>query len=154
MRFFLAGIIILLLSTCLSEPDCLVTATNNLRISLKNGGTGTAQKALFSSIKVSGTSATFFSTDSVTTLILPVDPLATRTTFKFQYGTVLNSKPVVRTDSITVTYATQIVIISPTCGAAIYHTNLTVSATSFVIEPKVVNSQLSTRATSNIEIKL
>lgn len=154
MRFFLAGIIILLLSACLSEPDCLVIATNNLRISLKNAGTGAAQKVLFSFIKVSGTDTTFFSKDSVTALILPVDPLAPRTTFKFKYGTVLNSKPVLRTDSVTVAYATQIVIISPSCGAAVYHTNLTVFATSFTIEPKVVNSQLSTRATSNLEIKL
>lgn len=154
MRFFHSVIIILMLSTCLSEPDCLVTASNKLRISLKNAETGASQKVLFSAVKISGTDVVLFTPDSVTSLIIPVDPLGTETTFIFEYGTVLNSVHVTKTDFVTVSYASQTVILSPTCGAAVYHTNLAVSNTSFTIKPKVLINQLSTSAAANIEIKL
>jgi len=75
VRFFFIGILVLLLSACLSEPDCTVTATNIVRITLKKAITRDSVIFVkFKSITVSGTESTFqnLAGDSVSTLQLPV----------------------------------------------------------------------------------
>jgi hypothetical protein len=153
VRFLLAAIIILLLSTCLSQPDCLVTATNNVKISLKRTDSDSVNTVKFIVISVSGTDTLLYVDKSVSSLTLPVNPATLNTTFKFEY----KSRPdttILKKDSLTLTYASQYFVISPDCGGYVYFSNLAVLSTSFANVPKIVNPQLSTSATTNIEIKL
>lgn len=153
MRFLLAAIIILLLSTCLNQPDCLVTATNNVKISLKRTDSDSVNTVKFIAISVSGTDTLLYMDKKVSSLTLPVNPATLSTTFKFEY----KSKPdttFVKKDSLTLSYAAQYFVISPECGGYVYFSNLSVFSTSFANAPKIVNPQLSTSATANIEIKL
>lgn len=151
MKVLLAGSIILLLSTCANQPDCLITATNQVKISLKKTTSSEANSVLFTSITISGKDSTLYSNKTVSSLVLYVNPKEVQTTFKFNYKDALNKA---RTDSLVVAYVPLNVIISPECGGYVYFNNLSVAATSFTSEPKIVNHQLSTSATVNIEIKL
>jgi hypothetical protein len=153
VRFLLSAIIILLLSTCLSQPDCLVTATNLVKISLKRLDSDSVNTVKFILVRVSGTDSVFYQNKTESTITLPVNPGTLITTFAFEY----KSKPdtsIVKKDSVALTYAGQYFVVSPDCGGYVYFSNLTVASTSFVNVPKVVNPQLSTSATSNLEIKL
>ena len=154
MRFFPASVLILLLSACLSEPDCLVTATTGVKISFRDPVTGIAKNVKFHSIRVSSLSGQYIPPDSLRSIALPVDPYETETTFIFDYGAIESGVSVIKTDAMTLTYTSQTVIISPDCGGAIYHTNLAVKEYTFVTAPKVVNTQLSTLATLNVEVRL
>lgn len=154
MKLLLASILILMLSACFSDPDCFSTGTNNLQITFKGAGKGVAPKMSFSQITVSGTETVFERKDSLSTLDIPVNPIASETTFIFTYGGVVDSVKVSGVDTLVVAYSTKTLIVSPSCGADIYISNLTVPATSFQKGVKVVNSQLSTLATTNLEIKL
>jgi hypothetical protein len=150
VRFFLSSVLILLLSACLSEPDCLVTATTGVKISLRDQVTGIAKNVKFYSIIYDAKGNVL--TDSVKSIVLPVNPFATETTFILEYASSGMATP--KTDTMTLTYTSQTVIVSPDCGGVIYHTNLAVKNYSFAIAPKVVNTQLSTLATLNLEITL
>jgi hypothetical protein len=153
VRLLLSVIIILLVSACLSQPDCLVTATNDVKISLKRTDSDSVNTVKFLIVRVSGTDTLFYKNHIESVLTLPVNPGILKTTFVFEY----KSKPdtsIVKKDSVTLTYATQYFVVSPECGGYAYFSNLAVSSTSFVNVPKVVNPQLSTSATSNLEIKL
>ena len=165
MRFLVAGIIILLLSACLNKPDCIVAATNRVKIALLKVEKDTIHYVRFSLIKVSGTDSLFQNVkDSVSSLVLPLNPRAIQTTFKFQYKTKINSSTVVKTDSVTLGYVPQNVIISPECGGYIFYTNLLVISSSFdqtgskkgeIVNPRIISNQLSTSASNiNLQIKL
>ncbi len=148
---------ILLLSACLSEPNCTPTATNNVKISLKKLLNDSSNLVTFVSITISGADSVIQNLSTpVSSLNLPVNPESSETTFKFQYKKKVNAVTVILTDSVTLSYAKQNIIISPACGSFVYYTNLAVLSTSFQIVPKVVYNQLSTSATvpTNLQIKL
>lgn len=157
MRFLLVGILFLLLSACLSEPDCIITATNNVKISLHKITSDSSNYVKFVTISISGADSVINTLkDSVAFLNLPVNPHQGETTFRFQYKKKINAITVIKTDSVTLSYVTKNIIISPSCGGYVYYTNLAVVSTSFEIIPKVVFNQLSTSATvqTNLAIKL
>lgn len=145
MRFWVAGVLVVLLSACLDKPDCLVSATNIVQIALKKIAVDSANAVTFSSIKVSGTDSLFYKNKKASSLSLPLNPQATLTTFTFYYGTKI--------DSVTLTYTIENLVISPECGAFSYYQDLAVSSTSFT-SVKVKNNKLTTSATTNLEIKL
>ena len=153
MRFLLPAVIILLLSQCLGQPDCLVTATNSVKISLLKTNSDSVNTVTFVVIRVSGTDTLFYKNKKVSTLTLPVNPRTLQTIFSFQYRDNVDAT-IIKTDSVTLTYAQQNFVVSPECGGFVYYSNLAVFSTSFVNEPKVVNPQLSTSATTNLQIKL
>ena len=154
MRFLLAAINILLLSACLSQPDCLVTATNIVKISLKKANSDSVNTVNFAVIKVSGTDTLFYENTSTSTLNLPVQPGVQETTFFFEYYTPVGGALVLKKDSVTLRYLPLYFVISPDCGGYVYYNNLTVSSWSFANEPTVLNPQLLTSATTNLQIKL
>ena len=153
MRFLLPAFIILLFSSCLSEPDCLVTASNLVRIDLKKTDTNAVNTVKFIVIRVQGTDTLFYQDQKASSLILPVNPAGEQTTFHFEYKSSIDTT-VLENDSVTLAYVRQYKVISPDCGGYVYYMNLSVSSYSFSNEPKVVNAQLSTSATPNLEIKL
>ncbi len=153
MRFLLPALIILLFSACLSQPDCLVTASNFVRIDLKRTDTNAVNTVKFIVIRVQGTDTLFYQGQSVSSLVLPVNPVMDLTTFYFKYKSNPDTT-VVKNDSLTLSYVRQYKVISTDCGGYIYYSGLKVSYYSFANEPKVVNPQLLTSAAANLEIKL
>lgn len=155
MRFLLPGTLVLLLSACLDKPDCLVSSTNNVKMNLQKLKKDTLNNIILSSISVSGTQYLFYKGDTVfhkgdtiASLTLPVNPLSAETTFNFYFGANIDS-----VNTLTVTYTQENLIIGPECGAYVYYQNLEVSSTTFT-NVNVKNSQLTTSATTNLEIKL
>lgn len=145
MRLLFIAFLVLLFSACLDDPDCVVTSTNIVRISLKKIDSDSAQTIKFSRITVSGTDSIFHQGDSVSFVSLPINPGTTETKFKFFYG--------LKIDTLVVTYGRTVKLVSPPCGAFAFYQNLNVLSTSF-LNVKVTNHQLSTSATNNLEIKL
>ena len=146
MRFLILGVMVLLLSACLDEPDCIVTASNLVKISLQKAefDSVVVDTVAFSEISVSGTDALFYTDAKVTSLSLPLNTEADTTTIIFYYGA--------NTDSLTLGYVRRPVIVSPDCGAFIYYENVILLSTSITIV-KVTNPQLSTSVPNNLEIK-
>lgn len=145
MRLLFAGILGVLFLSCLHEPDCISTATNLMRISLRMADVDSARTILFSSVTASGTDTVFYENDSISSLSLPVNPGTAQTIFKFYYD--------LEVDSMVVAYTRKTVVISPGCGAFNYFQELSIISTSFPTVT-VLNPQLSTSGSANIEIKL
>ena len=162
MRFLLIGIIILLLSGCLSEPDCVATTNNLVQFRFRDAATNKLKKKFFSSILVSsnGTvlqknlTVTNGVADSLATVSLPVNSFVKETTYIFSYAVATDTGSTTKTDSVKITYDVQNIIVSVDCGPYIYVSNLFVASSSFVNEAKLLNKQLSTVETVNIELKL
>ena len=145
MRFFIFGLILLVLSACLSEPNCLVTTSNEVKIAFKQANTNTPKKVIFEAITSSGTDVVY-KTDSITQITLYVDPRATQTTFKFY-------DQAAHLDSLTLSYKIQNIVISPACGAFPFYSNLKVVAYTFSDTVLVTNSLLS-NVTSNLNVEV
>ena len=145
MRFLLLGILVILFSACLDEPDCIVTSSSQVKISLRKILVDSAREVEFTNILVSGTDTVFYENDSVTTVVLPVNPNANETMFRFFYES--------KVDTLILSYTRQTRVISPGCGAFNYFQELDIVFSSF---PKatVVNSQLSTSTAANVTIEL
>lgn len=145
MRFLLPGILVILFSACLDEPDCIVTASSQVNISLRKILVDSARAVEFTSILVSGTDSVFYENDSVTSVMLPVNPNATETMFRFYYESKI--------DTLILSYTRQTRVISPGCGAFNYFQDLDIVFSSFPLAT-VVNSQLSTSTAANVTIEL
>jgi len=146
VRFFLVGLITVILSSCLSEPDCLVTASNEVKIVFKKKDTDTLKYVKYPVIMLSGTDAVF-AADSVTGIKLYVNPATQETTFKFQTetGTV---------DTLTLQYDVKNILISPACGAYRYYSGVRVVSYSHFDTVRVTNPTLSNNIqVQNVEIK-
>ena len=145
MRFLLASILLLFFSACFNEPDCVITSTSLVKITMKTLKKSVDTVLTFNYVTISGTNTILYQNTATSKLSLPLNPKADQTTFILRYGT--------KVDSIRVRYTPLNVILSPTCGAYVYYKDLATDTTSFS-NHQVVNSQLSTSATVNIEIKL
>ena len=146
-RFCLLGLILFILSSCLNDPDCVVTATLNVSIHFERITSDTGRFVLFDSVKVSGTNVLYYENqeDSVSAVALPVNPSEFMTTFRFYYASTM--------DSIRLSYTRKAQVISPACGAFAHYQDLAVLSTSFS-SVTVVNPQLSTSAGTNLIVKL
>jgi Family of unknown function (DUF6452) len=145
LRFCLLALFVVLFLSCLSEPECVVTASGNVKISLTKPTSDTAFFVKFDRIVVSGTDSLFHVGDSVSTVILPVQPGNYQTTFHFFYDS--------KQDSMTISYTRSARVISPACGAFLYFQDLTVVMHSFSFVD-VLNAQLSTGNAPNLTVKL
>ncbi|MBL7847697.1 MAG: hypothetical protein JNL40_09540 [Cyclobacteriaceae bacterium] len=145
VRFFPLGFLILLFSSCLNEPDCIVTSSNKVNIAFLKLTSDSTRAVELDSILVMGTDSVFNMGDSVTSVSLPVNPGVIQTTFKFYYES--------RMDTLTLSYVRVTRVISPACGAFNQIQNLAVVSSSF-FSTKVLVPQLSTSSTTNVTIKL
>lgn len=150
MRFLFLGLLALSFSSCLTPPDCLVTATNRLtihfykkvvtnsRVTYKD----TAMNFLY--IKVSGTDSIYYENVSTAIVKLPVNTRSDRTTFTlYQPG---------KSDTVAVTYQARNLMISPECGAYVYYQNLYVPGSSYA-NVVIASNLLSTSVATNIEVR-
>ena len=149
LRFSLVTLLATVFSSCLSDPDCIVTSTSEVKIDFLKITPDSVRTAVqdtveFDSIRVSGTDSVFYVADTVTTVTLPVNTGAYATTFFFYRQA--------QQDSIKLTYTRTTKVISPACGAFNYFQDLSV-VLSTVTEAKVTDPQLSTATSANVKIK-
>ncbi len=145
MRFLPLGFLLILFASCLDEPDCVTTASNQVFIALWRLDVDSARKVIIDSILVSDTDSVFNEKDTTSTLNLPVNPGVNVTTFRFYYES--------RMDSLILSYTRDTRVVSPQCGAFNYFQELGVVSTSF-IDVSVVNPQLSNSGFTNLKIRL
>jgi hypothetical protein len=131
------------LTGCLGQPDCLITSTNLVKISFKNGNS--VRVIAFDEITVSGLDKIYYQDVAVSSVQLPVNPEASEMTFTFKFEG--------REETLTIGYETSVQIISVDCGAFTNYVNLSVISSTFV-DPQVLVNQLSTNATVNIQISI
>lgn len=144
MRYIPIGSLILLFSSCLNEPDCVITSSNEVKISFEKLTSDSARIIVLDSILVSGTDTVFYVRDTVSSVILPVNPGVSTTVYKFYYDSSLNT--------LILTYTRQTRVISPACGAFIHFFNLGIRASTFP-DAEVINPELSTSSATNVTIK-
>ncbi len=156
MRFFLPLIFILMLSGCLTEPDCVVTATNLVKVSFKSPTGDTTRTIRVVSVNISGTDKVVAG-DSVSNMLLPVNPGDTQTEFTIFYKHKIGGKYVTTSGSVTLSYQRlNVVVGAETCGSFAYFNNLAIVDYSFTTEPRILNPQLTTSnaVATNLEIRL
>ncbi len=154
LRLCLLCLLSTILLSCLSEPDCIITASNEVKIALSHAGYDDSVRfAKFDRIEVSGTDSVFHVGDSVSSVVLPVDPGSLQTTFRFYYEIVEDTVTFSKEDSVKVIYTRVTRVISPDCGAFNYFQDLAIVLSTFA-EATVNNSQLSTSDSKNITVKL
>lgn len=142
MRYIFLIFLFFSSASCLDEPDCLVLATNKMKVSFVNADK-TEAKYTFTKITVSGTTKTYFTEGPVSGLTLPVDPANTQTSFVFTHdGTEVK---------LVVQYDKTHKVISTKCGAYTYFNNLSVVETT-ADSVRVVNKLFATTVTKNLEI--
>lgn len=146
MRFLPLGLLILLFSACLDQPDCLVTSTNKAVISFKKIGTINDTVVTISSVTLRGTDSVFYRDKKAPSVSLPVNASATQVTYRFSFPT--------RTDTLQLGYTPQNVILGPECGAFVFYTNLVVLSTSFANVRVITNQLTKGDKIVNVEIKL
>jgi len=144
LRYFLFGLLILLFSSCLNEPDCVINASNEVKIAFKKLTSDSARTIILDSILVSGTDSVFNKRDTVSSIVLPVDPTALTTTYQFYYDSKMNT--------LVLSYKRQTRMISPACGAFNYFFSLGIQISTFA-DAIVINPELSTSSATNVTIK-
>ncbi|MBS1558062.1 MAG: hypothetical protein JST69_04975 [Bacteroidetes bacterium] len=125
MKYIPLLLIMALFSSCFSEGDCLVTATNQMYIQFKKKSNATLDTNIyFLKIAVSGTDSIFKFNSAVTNLLLPLDIAHDTTTYLFRRVNSKDSTLVIPTDTLIVTYTTQTKVLGKDCGAYQYFSNL------------------------------
>ncbi|MBL7851724.1 MAG: hypothetical protein JNN04_12545 [Cyclobacteriaceae bacterium] len=149
LRFALPAFLAVIFSSCLSDPDCVITATNDVKISFlkvtpDSVRTEVRDTLILDSIRISGTDSVFYVADTVSSVVLPVNVGAYETTFFFYYES--------QQDSIKMSYTRNTRVISPACGAFNYFQDLSLLLSTFS-EVKVTEAELSTSVSNNVKIK-
>lgn len=144
MRIVQLILLIFLFSGCLNEPDCIPNNTNVVKIAFKINSK-TPREITFNEITVSGLDKKFYVGAKVSSVALEVSTIEPETTLTFKFEN--------RTETMILSYDMVSRVISPDCGAFLYHENLTVKETTFESESVIiVNNKLLSNATSNIEV--
>jgi hypothetical protein len=135
----------LLLVSCFDKGDCLFTNTNLVKVDFMN------YSRPLESLNVEIDSifipdrGYFVGSETVSGVVLLVDPRLTEMTYVFQYRT--------RSDTLVLGYSNQTMVLSPDCGSYIYQDNLEVKYSTFEVERvKIIERKLATSVTTNIEI--
>lgn len=145
LRYCLPALFAVLFLSCLSEPDCIVTASSKVIIALEKPGSDSARLVKFDKIEVLGSDSVFYVGDTVSTVVLPINTGSYQTTFRFFYES--------KTDSIVVAYSRTTRVISPACGIFNYYQDLAIILSTFP-SAVVTNPQLSTSDATNLTVKL
>ena len=142
---------VIIVSSCLDDPDCVRTADTALVISFKRLSDSKADTIILFNISADGTDSIFYKStepDELDTLngsaLLSVNPYAEETLFTFLFPLGLQK-------TMRVGYRSQARFISEECGSERNQIDLTILETQFD-SVRVVNPVLSTNRTPNIEI--
>jgi hypothetical protein len=131
MKFLGLLLLALVVGSCFSDGDCLISATNYMHLQFKKRtNVGLDTTLYFTHIYVSGTDSIIFKNDTlVSDILLPVDIQSNSTTFVLQY-TSLSDPSRFTFDTLQVGYTTQSKVIAKDCGAFTYYQNLKILKTN------------------------
>jgi hypothetical protein len=125
MRILLFFVASLVLSGCFTQGDCLVSASNLVRIQFKKKNTTKDTSVAVTAIQVSGTDSIIGYKSSSTELLIPLNGKADTTQFILHRLNV-NDSTITATDTLTLGYQVQGSVATPDCGAFTYYQNLKV----------------------------
>jgi Family of unknown function (DUF6452) len=143
--------VLVIVSSCLDDPDCLRTADTALVISFIRLSDNKPDTIILYHVAGEGADSVFYKSsvepDKLDTLegtaLLAVNPFANETLFTFVFET--------EEKTLKVGYKNEIRFISEDCGSEQTQYSLAILETQFD-SVRVVNSRLSTSRTTNIEI--
>jgi hypothetical protein len=115
-------VLTLLLSGCFEEPDCLITATNMLKIVFKLES-GAVDPVSFTGITTTGSDTVFYSGGQASTVLLPLNPSATGVRFVFTHS--------LGVDSLDLSYLAVAELVNPDCGTQLYFKGLEIGLSTF-----------------------
>ncbi len=150
IKYPLFILLTILSSGCFDQGDCLITATNLMQVKLLSKADRKPFTIAFTSVTVSGSNSILYKDKETTTLLLPVNPGQSSTTFTLDYSDKIST--------ITVSYSQETRVIAVDCGAFTYYKELQITNTSFAKDSiQLVNTALlhdvSTQAyATNVEI--
>lgn len=134
----------LVLSSCFDKGDCLITNTNIVKVGLRTMKDKKPATVNFVSIAVLGDTV-LYQNKSLASVELPVDPAKTEVSYVFVYG--------VKTDTLSLAYTNQTIVLSPDCGAFPYQRNLSITRSTFGQDSVVVTDQSLLRGVKeNVQI--
>ncbi len=125
MRIVLFFVACLLLSGCFTQGDCLVSATNMMRIQFKKKNTKSDTAVTITAIEISGTDSLLVPTSALTEISIPVNGRADTTRFIIHRTKAIDNT-ITGVDTLTVQYDIQGSVATPDCGAFTYYQNLRV----------------------------
>jgi hypothetical protein len=141
--------VMLVVSSCLDDADCVKRGDNALVISFKKLSDGKADTVVFYNVSAAGADSIFYKSsepdelDTLSAALLAVNPYAEETLFTFAFES--------ESKTLKVGYKNEARFVSEECGSEQVQSNLTILETQFD-SVRVVNSVLSTIRTTNIEI--
>jgi len=145
VRALAAVFFLLVLSSCFDQGECLITNSNMVRVSLRSMKDKTVITVALKSVSVLNHDTALYANADASALLLPVDPGVNETSYLFVYGD--------KTDTLSLGYDNQTVVLAPQCGAFPYQRNLTVTNSTFGQDSVVVtNPSLLKDAVENVRI--
>jgi hypothetical protein len=130
MKYFFLLFICALLVSCFNEGDCLITATNFVRVQFKkkkNNAQDTVVTFAYRSVEIQGQTVVLsYPAGSQILLPLNLDQDSISTTFILHRIKATDSTNIYATDTIRIGYTKQTKIISKDCGAYTYYQNLSI----------------------------
>ena len=121
-------LLVMMLSGCFEQPDCLINNTNSLKIALKGKTLGKDTIVTFISIRALKVEGTLYAKQPLSSLEIPIQINDSVTTVIFDYT---DKKAKLRSDTLVVGYRNELRVISPDCGAYLYQHDLNVPKTNF-----------------------
>jgi len=144
VRALKAILLVLGLSSCFDQGECLITNTHLVKVSLRKKVDNTAATVHFASVAVLEDTVLYTNLDSAA-LSLPVNPGVTEMTYVLNYGS--------SADTLSLGYSNQSVVLAPSCGAFPYQRNLVITGSTFGQDSVVVtNSSLLKDVLENVRI--
>ncbi|MBS1980815.1 MAG: hypothetical protein JST74_06555 [Bacteroidetes bacterium] len=143
MKYLFPVFILVLFSSCFSEGDCLVTATNQMYIQLKKKSATTTDTLInFKFIRVSGTDSIFKFASSTASLLLPLDVKRDTTSYVFYRRNPLDTSQLLPPDTFNVSYKRATKVLGKDCGAYLFYQNLNAVKISKSFSVKLYNNFL------------
>ncbi len=125
MRILLLFFICLVMSSCFTQGDCLVSATNQMRIIFKKKKTTTDTAVTITYVEISGTDTLLSDSAATSDFLLPLNGKVDTTRFII-HRIKAGDPTVTGTDTLTVKYDIQGSVATPDCDAYTYYQNLRV----------------------------
>ena len=146
VRALVAIILMLVVSSCFDEGECLITNTNIVKVSLRLRETGQLVRVKFDSVSIQYTDSVYYIGQEAQGLGLPVNPGVTEMTYVLAYGGL--------NDTVSLAYTNQSNVLAPHCGAFPFQKNLVVVRyTTFGLDSVgVTNQNLLKDVAENVRI--
>src|SRR5579871_2690516 len=142
MKWYILAFVIVVMGSCFSDGNCIVTATSIMEIQFKKKiDPATDSFMAFTAIFISGDTV---ARDTITnTLALPLDIRYDTTTFVMARINILDST-ITATDTLSVTYSRRSKVLGSNCGAFTFYGDLRIVKTSIdTARIKILNTSLA-----------